>query len=71
MSLALVSSASALAFFNTVPANPKAQYVGGRFPGPGEPSDVRPGYVSGLPGDVRAQPATRTARAPPFAVRFG
>ena len=54
MSLAVVASASALALFNPVTSNPKAPYVNGRFPGPGEASDVRPGYVSGLPGDVRA-----------------
>merc|ERR1711998_440975 len=27
-----------------------------RFPGPGEPSEVRPGYFSGLPGDVGFDP---------------
>merc|ERR1711998_447720 len=27
-----------------------------RFPGPGEPSEVRPGFVSGLPGDAGFDP---------------
>merc|ERR1719440_922518 len=45
-----------LSLFSPSPVNPKAAFEGAQFPGPGEPSQVRPGYKSGLPGDVGFDP---------------
>lgn len=55
MSFVLASNA-ALSFFNPAPANPKAAFKDARYPGPGSASEVRPGYFSGLPGDVGFDP---------------
>ena len=57
MSLIIASNA-ALALFQQPPLPQKAgaaQYTG-QFPGPGDPSEVRPGYFSGLPGDIGFDP---------------
>jgi hypothetical protein len=53
MSLVIASTAALSAFSA---ANPKAAFKDARFPGPGEPSEVRPGFYSGLPGDVGFDP---------------
>jgi len=63
MSLILASNA-ALGFFANVggktPALPtsaaKAEFAGAQFPGLGAPSEVRPGFQSGLPGDAGFDP---------------
>jgi len=66
MSLSLFASNAALAFLGganlggKVPAQPelagKAAFKAAQFPGLGAPSEVRPGYASGLPGDIGFDP---------------
>jgi len=55
MSLVIASNAALSAFFNAQ-ATPKQVVKDAYFPGPGEPSEIRPGFVSGLPGDVGFDP---------------
>jgi len=51
-----VISQPALSFLNTGSvANPR-KLKNAQFPGPGEPSDIRPGFRSGLPGDIGFDP---------------
>merc|ERR1719240_235837 len=45
-----------MAFLSPVPTNPKVDFKDMRYPGLGEPSEVRPGFVSGLPGDAGFDP---------------
>merc|ERR1719240_275630 len=45
-----------MAFLSPVPTNPKADFKEMRYPGLGEPSEVRPGFVSGLSGDAGFDP---------------
>merc|ERR550537_12464 len=54
MSLAIASNI-ALSFF-AGSTTPKTAFTEARFPGPGEASEIRPGYISGLPGDVGFDP---------------
>ena len=56
MSLALASNIAVSGFFTPAPVNPKSAFKDARFPGPGEPSEVRPGAFTGLPGDVGFDP---------------
>merc|ERR1719263_715203 len=45
-----------LSLFTPTPIGPKAAFKGAQFPAPGEPSEIRPGAFSGLPGDVGFDP---------------
>ena len=55
MSIVIASNAM-LSLFTPAPIGPKAAFKGAQFPAPGEPSEIRPGAFSGLPGDVGFDP---------------
>merc|ERR1719247_2651461 len=55
MSIVIASNAM-LSLFTPTPIGPKAAFKGAQFPAPGEPSEIRPGAFSGLPGDVGFDP---------------
>lgn len=51
-----IASNTALAAFLPAPASPKKAFKEFRYPGLGEPSEIRPGFESGLPADVGFDP---------------
>lgn len=59
MSLVTLASSAALGFYSTPSAAPKKLSASGnvgQYPAFGSPSEVRPGYDTGLPGDVGFDP---------------
>jgi len=56
MSLAIIAPNFALSAFLGAPSATPKLVSGAQYPGPGEPSQIRPGYSSGLPGDIGFDP---------------